>query len=147
MKKGMKRLFIIATLVALGVFIFASVYAQIWHTANQVTIEWDAVTTNTNGTSLTTGDIVKYKVYIKNAVTGGEPIELEEVTSTEYTVTLNTEGSYFLGVKALRYNSEEEVISESTISWSDIPEACFEGKNFGVRYFLPPSNPLGLRKK
>ena len=123
------------------------VLGQDWHTANQVTLGWDTVTTKTDGTVIPATDKVKYKVYIKNAATGGEAVELGEVSALEYTITLNTEGSYFLGVKALRYSSSDVLLSESIICWSSVETCAAEGKPFGVRYWLPPANAGGLRLK
>jgi len=121
------------------------VLGQNWHTANQVTLGWDAVSEMVDGTPIGATDKVKYKVYIKNALTGGEPVELGEVEVLEYLITLNTEGSYFLGVKSLRYSSEDTLLSESIICWSDVAE-CAEGEEpFGVRYWLPPKSVSGLK--
>jgi len=142
----MKKLFILATVVMLLVF-GGVVLGQDWHTANQVTLMWDEVTTTTHGETIPTTDIVKYKVFIKNAITGGDSVELGEVSATEYIITLNTEGSYYLGVSAVRYSSENVLLSESIICWSDTTE-CTEGEEpFGVRYWLPPAETGGLRLK
>ena len=122
-------------------------FAQTWHTANQVTLAWDAVVEMSNGAPFPATDIIKYKVYMKNAVTGGDPVELGEVTALEYVITLNTEGSYFLGAKTLRYNEANELLNESIIAWSDIPASCENNEAFGVRYFLPPKSVMGMRLK
>ena len=129
-------------------FFFSGVaYGQTWHTANQVTVAWDAVTTLSNGGPIPAGDSVKYKVWLKNAVTGGDPTELGEITDLEYTITLNTEGKYFVGVSALRYTSEDMLLNESTISWSDVAECTGVEGLFGIQYFLPLKSPGGLKKK
>ena len=125
-------------LVILGTLFFltGAAWGQTWHTANQATVAWDAVTTLTNDDPVPEGDIVKYKVWLKNAVTGGEPVDLAEVAELEYTITLNTEGRYFVGVSALRYSSEDILLNESIICWSDVIECTAEGP-FGIQYFLP----------
>ena len=135
-------------LVIIGILFFFSgvAYGQTWHTANQVTVGWDAVTQLTNGDPIPTGDSVKYKVWLKNAVTGGDSAELEEITELEYTITLNTEGKYFVGVSALRYSSENVLLNESITCWSDTIECTAEGP-FGIQYFLPLKSPGGLTKK
>ncbi|MGB2828564.1 MAG: hypothetical protein WBC50_10290 [Dehalococcoidales bacterium] len=135
-------------LVIIGILFFFSgiAYGQTWYTANQVTVQWDAVTELSNGDPVPAGDIIRYKVWLKNAVTGGEPVELAEIAELEYTITLNTEGKYFAGVSALRYTSENILLNESTISWSDVAECTAEGP-FGIQYFLPLKLPGGLRKK
>ena len=135
-------------LVIIGTLFFLSgaAWGQTWHTANQATVAWDAVTTLSNGDPVPAGDIVKYKVWLKNAMTGGEPVELGEVAELEYTVTLNTEGKYFVGVSALRYTSENILIGESIICWSDTVACTAEGP-FGIQYFLPLMGPINLRLK
>ncbi len=142
----MKKYFVVATAVMLLVFGTIAL-GQDWYTANQVTLQWEAVTTTEDGTELPATDKVKYKVFIKNAITGGTEVELGEVEAVEYTITLNTEGSYFLGVRALRYSSGDVLLSESIICWSDIAECAAEGKPFGVRYWLPPASVGGLGLK
>ena len=139
----MKQFFII--IVAL-IFWSGLAYGQTWHTANQVTVAWDAVTELTNGTPVPTGDIVKYKVWLKNAVTGGDPVELGEITELEYTITLNIEGKYFVGVSAGRYSSENVFLNESIICWSDVAECIAEG-TFGVQYYLPLADVFNMRIK
>ena len=130
------------------VFSVGVVYGQTWHTANQATVAWDAVTTLSNGDPVPAGDIVRYKVWLKNAVTGGEPVELGEVAELEYTITLNTEGKYFVGVSALRYTSENILISKSTICWSDMVACTAEAEGpFGIQYFLSLKDPVNIRLK
>lgn len=141
--ENMKK-FIFALLVSLMLAV-SPVYAQTWHTANQSTVAWDAVTTLSNGSTIPLTDVVKYKIYLKNAVTGGEPVLLDEVTVLEYVITLNTEGSYFIGVSALRYLSDGTLVNESVVAWSDMPEFCANSETFGVRYFISLSAPGGLR--
>jgi len=142
----MRKIFsILAVLVVIGWSSLA--FGQTWHTANQATIAWDEVSTLANGTALPATDKVKYKVWIKNAVTGGEPVELGEVIVLEYTITLNVEGKYFVGVSAHRYSSEDILLNSSTVSWSDVPESCAGNEAFGVQYYLAPSSVGGLRFK
>lgn len=118
-----------------------------WQTANQFTIAWDAVTTNTNGEALNETDIIKYEVLIANNLTDPDklnPVSLGITDQATYTLTLNTEGQYIIGVKSLRYiveNDVEVLVASSTISWSDDPNV---GTEFGVRYFLPPAAVGGI---
>jgi len=119
---------------------------QEWHTANQVTIGWDPVTTLVGGVSIDTEtSLIKYAVYIKNAVTGGEPVQVTETEATEFTITLGTEGKYFLGVQSLRYNADgSSLVAQSEVAWSDNPESCQDGEAFGVQYFEAPDKAGGL---
>ena len=134
-------------LILIGLFfVTGAAYGQTWHTANQATMAWDAVTQLSNGDPIPVGDIVKYKVWLKNAVAGGDPTELGEIAELEYTITLNTEGKYFVGVSALRYSKDNVLLNESAISWSDMAE-CTAAGPFGIQYFLPLKFPIGLRTK
>lgn len=141
----MKKL--VAALVITLVLCFGSAFGQVWHTANQVTVAWDAVITLENGDPLPATDIVKYKVWLKNVVTGSEPVKLGEVIDLEYTITLNIEGKYFVGASALRYSDEGELLSTSITCWSDVVECVFEGNTFGIRYYLPSASPGCIRIK
>ena len=136
-------------LVTLAILMWSGVaLGQEWHTANQVTLGWDAVTQLVDGTAIPEGEIVKYKVWIKNAITGGDPVELVETTDLEFTLTIGSEGKYFLGVQALRYQSDgETLIGESIICWSDVPECCGGNIAFGVQFFNLPASPGGLGLK
>lgn len=139
-----KRILIIAAIVFL---IGAPVsYAQTWHTADQITVEWAPATTLVDGNPVPAGDTVKYKVWLRNASTGGEPVVVAEVSTVEHTITLGVEGQFYVGVSALRYNSDETLLNESTVCWSDVVECTAEG-TFGIQYFLPLEFTGGLKKK
>ena len=148
MRKFKLNLFAIAILAFI---LCASLsFAQTWYTANQSTVEWDRVTTLSNGDPLGAGEVVKYRVYLKNAVNGGTPAVVSpagDVATNSFTVTLNTEGSYFVGVSAVRYDSTDTVLGESSIAWSDDPTVCANSEDFGIRYYFLPANPGGLRRQ
>jgi len=139
-----------AIIMAIVLPFSAAVIAQTWHTANQSTVAWDAVTTNTNGDPIPEGETVKYDVYLSNALTDldkANPVKVaDSIVETRYTVTLNTEGHYFVGVQAERWQSDT-LIEASTISWSDNPLVAQDGVDFGIRYYLPPARPTGLRRQ
>jgi hypothetical protein len=123
-------------------------FAQTWHTTNQATVEWDSVAILSNGDPLPAGDTVEYVVYLANAVTDPDknnPSEIATITATSHLITLNVEGSYFIGVKALRKISDGTVVGESEVAWSDDPQYCQNGETFGLRYFLPPAAPGNMR--
>lgn len=132
-------------LISAAIFMLAVgiAFAENWHTANQFTVAWDAVTTNTSGQTIDPAEI-SYKVYIANAITDPDhanPVEVGTTAATEYAVTLGVEGKYHVGVNAVR-TVGGEVVAESAISWSNAPEY-----DFGIQYFEPPSAPGGLRPK
>ena len=115
---------------------------QDWVTANQSTIAWDAVTTLSNGDPVPENNTIGYAVYLANSITDPNktnPAELGSILELSYLVTLNNEGSYFVGVKAIRKLSDGTIVGESNIAWSDNPEYTSGGNSFGIRYFLPPA--------
>ena len=119
-----------------------------WHTANQVTVGWDEVTENSNGDPIDPAlTEVVYNVYLQNSITGGDPVQVATaITDIEETITLNTEGSYYVGISSQRKTTDTgELLEESTISWSNDPTVCQNGEDFGVRYFLPSAAPINLR--
>lgn len=139
--------------LTIGLIVFVMVaaslaFAQVWHTANQATIGWDAVTTIEGGAPLPAGDTIEYVVYLSNAITDpgkDNPVEVATLTDLTQLITLNTEGRYFVGVKAVRKIQDGTEVGESEVSWSDNPQVVLNGDTFGLRYFLPPSGPVNVR--
>jgi len=122
-------------------------HALNWHTANQATVAWDATTTLADGTPIPAGSTIEYTVYLANAITDPgkiNPSEIATVATTEYTITLNAEGSFYVGLQSIRLVDSVEV-SASAIIWSDDPAVVQGGATFGIRYFLSPAAPSGLR--
>lgn len=127
----------------------STAFGQDWHTVNQFTMAWDGVTTMTNNTPIPEGATIEYVVYLVNAVTDPgklHPVEIGTTADIEYTFTLNVEGKYFAGCKAVRKNSDGTFVSESIICWSDVVE-CASSVPWGVQYYFSPANPMNLRKK
>lgn len=141
----MKRILfvILATLIGL---IAGHAFAIEWHIANQKTIAWDPVTTLTDGTSLPAGDSVLYRIWIKRDGQINESVIADNVDMTQYTLTLDQEGRFFVGIQAIRvYTIDgQDLISESEIAWSDIPENCANSNDFGVVYLISPAKAGGL---
>lgn len=139
-EKKMKKLFSVLPIILLIVLFPFFLSAQTWHTANQQTVAWDAVTTTVDGDPIPVGEI-SYTVYLYNAVTDPDhlnAVELANIIETQYLITLGTEGKYFFGVKAVR-TVAGEIVGESAIIWSSDP-----AYDFGLQYFAAPSNPGGL---
>ena len=123
-------------------------FSQEWHTANQITITWDAVTEMQGGFAIPETDIIEYRVYLSNAVTDPDktnPAEIDVTGELFYTIILTDEGRYFVGLQTIRKLADGEVIGESYIGWTDDPAIVLDGVTFGIRYFLPPMVPVGLR--
>ncbi len=122
-------------------------FSQEWHTANQITITWDAVTEMHGGVAVPETDIIEYRVYLSNVITDPDktnPVEIDVTGDTSYTVTL-TDEKCFIGLQTIRKFADGEVLGESIIGWTDDPAICLDGHTFGVRYFLPPMVATGLR--
>jgi hypothetical protein len=107
--------------------------------ANAVVVAWDAVTTLVDGTQLPAGDSVDYEVLI--ALNKDVPIIKGRTDQLEFSIVFDQEGTYFIGVRAIRIHNSEESISE--IAWSD--DIQYAPNPFVVLYLLPPSNPDGIR--
>lgn len=141
-----KRLIVI---LAIFIMLIGSIaLAQTWHTANQATVAWDAVTTVDNGDPLPPTDTIEYVVYLSNAITDpnkNNPVEVARTTNTQQLITLNVEGSYFVGCKAIRKIADGTEVGESVVAWSDDPQYVQNGETFGLRYFLAPAAPNQLR--
>ena len=72
---------------------------------------------------LPTGDTIQYEVYLANANTDpskANPVYIGTVENPTHTITLNAEGQFFVGVKAVRF-SDGGIVSESSMGWSDNP--------------------------
>ncbi len=133
--------------VLLVLFLAGIALAQTWHTANQATVAWDAVLLD-NGDPIPPTDTIEYVVYLSNAITDPNklnPVEVATTTNLEQLITLNVEGSYFVGVKAVRKIADGTNVGESTVAWSDDPQYVQNGQTFGLRYFLPPAAPREIR--
>lgn len=134
--------------VSIIVLLFAAVATAVeWRVTNQATVSWDPVMTLENGDPLPATDSIKYKVYLSNAATDPgktNPVLLGETDQTQYTLTLNTEGKFIVGVTAVRYNESAEEVGESEINWSDVNGAATPNP-FGLLFYHPPASPVNLR--
>lgn len=138
----MKKIFLgtLMAAFALAILCAGPVHGQTWFTANQVTVAWDPVA------KIETTDTIKYQVYLRIGTTGDGVPYGTEITATQSTITFTTEGSWFVGVRALRYvQGEATPIPSATISWSN--EAGATNNNpFGIKYFVAPGSVTGLKR-
>lgn len=139
----MKRWIIVLLLLLTPAIAFA---VDNWHTANQITVAWDAVTQLSDGSPVPPTSTINYKIYIRPDGAASPITEIASGTATQATITLVAEGKYVAGIKAVRIESGE-TISESAISWSDDPIVVSAAGTFGVIYFRAPKVPGGLRKQ
>ena len=101
------------------------VNAQEWHTTNQITISWDAITEMSHGIAIPEADIIEYKIYLANAINDPDKANTMEIGTTgdiSYVITLVDDGQYLVGFKTMRkVRSTEVVIIQSVIGWTDDP--------------------------
>lgn len=125
----------------------AKAYAQTWHTTNQVTVAWDAVTTLEGGGAIPAGNTVEYATWLNDSILDpGKTNPLlvsDNILILSCIITFTAEGRYFLGVQAIRKLADGTEVGRSTISWSDDPAVTPDP--FGVMYYVPPASPGGLR--
>jgi hypothetical protein len=130
-----------------GLIFSGPVLAVEWKKTNQATVAWDAVTTLADGMPIPAGDVVKYRVYLANHQTDPDkanPALLGETDLLDYTITLNTEGRFVVGVQTVRYDGAGVELEVSTINWSDVNGE--ETPNpFGIFHHIPPGRVKNLR--
>jgi hypothetical protein len=132
--------------VLIVLFLTVSAYALDWHTANQSTIEWDAPTALSNGEPIPSDNTLNYVVYLADDdINKSNAVEIGETTETTYTLTLNTEGKFYAGVKAQRMDGEGTILNESVIAWSDEELYVVDNMTFGLQYFFATNPISGLR--
>ena len=134
----MKRLFL--TLVCL-LAITATASALTFYNSNQVTLTWDAVTTDVDGDAITG---VAYRLYLVNADTDPEKtspiIVADNITELTKTITLGTKGRFYAGVQAVLGDLE------SAINWGDEAENQGTSELFGLRFAVPPHEAKNLKR-
>jgi hypothetical protein len=116
--------------------------AQTWHTANQVTVGWDAVA------PIQPTDTIKYQLYVRQDLVSAGIKAGDPVATLQAVVTMPSEGDWWIGVETLRYvQGVADPFRSSTKAWSHDPAACGPAGPFGVRYFVLPAPPGGLFRK
>lgn len=130
----------IVTLLMTALFLGNTLaFAIDWHTADQITIMWNA------NAQVVAPDVLTYGVY-KRMLPSGQPVFVEETDTLTSTITFDVEGRYTVGVTSIRYvgGAEGERL-ESSVNWSDENGASTPNP-FGASYFVIPNPPLNLRK-
>jgi hypothetical protein len=140
-------LILISILLLSAVFMTPPVAALDWHTADQATVAWDAVTVNTDGGHLGAQDNVEYSVYLTDST---NPLKDSSTavwrgSETQTLVTLSQEGSFYAGVRAHRIRDGTEV-SISSVSWADDPVVTNDSP-WGLLFFFPPASVKGIMKR
>ena len=135
-----KNLSVITLLLFLSLSVFGGYitsHAIEWHTANQITVAWDA------NTAVVAPDVLKYGVYTR-MLPDGQPVLIQEQDSTAVTITFQAEGRYVIGVTSIRYvGSATGERLESVVNWSDV-NGVSTPNPFGASYYTIPDPPTGL---
>lgn len=142
---GLTTILLILAVLAMG----ARAQAFTWHTANQFTVAWDAVTVKDDGKPLPATDSIEYTLYVVDAIadpTKANPTEVWRGSDLQALITISVEGQYWAGVRSHRMLADGSEASQSVIVWSDDP-AAVSGDTWGMRYFIPPGKAMGLKKQ
>ena len=129
----MKRLVFAALLV---LAMFAST-AQTVVYVNSAVVEWDAVTTAVDGSPVPASEISYQAVIAKPADKNNFTI-LGETQAVVFTVTLPSEGTWVVGVRAIRTVGTDRIMS--AFLWSDETTDPFV-----LLYLKAPAVPENLR--
>lgn len=143
-EKDMKKVVFLA-IIALVFGSLSIALAQTWHNQAQVTVAWDAVTTYQNGTAISSDEVVAYQLFAEDVDSSAGRFMVGETRDTQYTISFESEGSYLLGVRAVRKDGNGTVLSRSSIVWSDNATEVANGETFGVRYYEQPASCSGFR--
>jgi hypothetical protein len=126
-----------------------------WHTTNQGTFQWDAVTIDGDGDPFPAGTHIEYEVsFVNSFVDPGKatPIVFERTTALQSTVAFPAKGRYWVAVQSLLIDDGSgEVLDRSQnsdgtphLAWSDNPADCLNGETFGFQLFGIFSAPGNL---
>lgn len=137
-------------LIILGILIFVSTpsFSEVFYTANQITIAWDAVPPPVDTNNQPLPGVIKYQVYTKAGVATAAPQKVgAEITATQATITFVAEGKYWPCVETLRYPTGETEPQRSVrLACSDVAADVQNGITFGAKYFVIPDVVKGMRK-
>jgi hypothetical protein len=152
MRKFLKK-YRLALALSAVLLLATTAWALDWHTANQSTVAWDAVTTDVDGNPVpAAGERLSYTLYLANSVTDPDKTNPTEVGTTQalsLVITLGVKGSYYVGIKSILEADDGAggwtAASESGVVWSDDPQYVQGGVTFGLRYYPAPNAAGGLR--
>lgn len=139
----MKKL--VLFIVSLLLLFSTSVYAETWHTANQKLVGWDVA----DGSAVTPAipqAQIGYHVYLANALTDPNktnPVKIGATKETQFLITLNTPGKFWVGVSSTN-TVDNEVVGESDVAWSNVPADVAGVEIWGLQYFPAPPKVGGL---
>lgn len=122
-------------------FVAVLACGQTIHYKTSATLQWDAVTLDSNGKPFLATDVVAYEVYIKDAAA---QILVGTTSATQLLIAFPYRTTWVAGVRVKLTDSGGNV-SYSAIAWSDIPEVCLNNSPFLYSPSGTPTRPKGLR--
>lgn len=143
----MKKNLLFVAVLLLTLSIPNIVFSHEWITTYQATVSWEPVTEFTNGQPIPVDDTIEYVIYLveEDSETREGFCDLWFTAETEYTISFEKEGRFFVGLKTLRKDFDGVLLSESVVGWSDDPLIVKDGETFGIRYFYTPLAPCGFK--
>lgn len=133
----MKR-FLLCSILALISTIPAA--AVEWHTVNQVKVNW----VHELGDKIP-ADQITFNLHVANALTDPQatnPVQVvSSITEGPYTLTLNADGDYYIGVSAVR-TVNGKIVAVSGIRWGK--EGTSTTAGWGVSYWEKPEMPSSI---
>jgi hypothetical protein len=140
------KLKIIIFALFLAVFSFNFAYAIEWLPTNQKTIGWNVVTKLVDGNDIPAGDTIQYQVYkVADGANKDTAVKLgSPITALQAVITLTTEGKWLVGVSAERMRGGV-LISQATITWSDMIDVTYVPVPFGFVFYIPTEGVRGLQ--
>jgi len=126
--------------------VMGDAYGQEWHEANQATVAWNVTTMLADGSDVPADNTVEYAVYLANAITDpgktSPALVQDNIAGLSYTITLGSEGKYFVGIQAIRKVADGTEVARSSIGWSD--DSGTATVPFGLIRYVPPQGVTGL---
>jgi len=139
----MKKLFMVATMVAMLLFASGSVMAMDWVNV-PVKVAWDGSAIYEDGTPiLPTEGVITYDVVIKNMSTGVAAPIVNGISTTEQEINVSERGRWAIGIRAVL--TDEDSVAYSDYAWSDVVVDCEGGKVFAVKIMGKPVKPNNMR--
>lgn len=138
MKYATHILIFLHVLIFCAVLFFTSTaQAFTWHVTNQFTISWDSPTFLSNDEPIPENNIIVNELFIAPNQDKTQKISVGETPNSQYTMTIDNEGRYLVGVRSIRNDADGNKLSESIIAWSDDPEVTATDV-FGISHYFSP---------
>lgn len=122
-----------------------------YHVADSVTVTWDAVTTQGDGTALSADGAIEYEIFYA-PMDRSNPVSIWRGPETTATISLPAQGKYLLGIQTILVVEQTDA-NRSPFGWTDDPEIVGDtdgdgvGDTWGLMWFMPPGQAKGFIKQ